>query len=444
MNRKSSWPSTGRALLDTVLGPARAGWQVHDGRLAVGLCPLSQWLHDQGGSEATPSYIYSGAAIDSAVAAIRRILPDEIGLHYAIKANPFPPLLAHLADRVDGFDCASLEEMRRIAAIDRQRGLAGALLKRCSLAGPAKSDAELIYAAEHDVLINAESENELQRIHSLPLEGNGRRVRVALRVNPPFEIKGSGMRMGGGAKPFGIDSERIPVLIQRIQESSLGERLELVGFHVYAGSQCRDAGALTEAMLQTLSLIHNWHGLTGYTPKLLNLGGGFGVSYHPGDEPLDLAALEHGLKQVAEQASKRLPDTRLHIELGRYLVAGAGIYVTKVVDIKESRGQRFLLCDGGMHHHLALSGNLGQVLRRNWPLVAIDKMDQGNNEIVDLAGPLCTPLDVLGHKQPLPPVQVGDLIGVLQSGAYGASASPVGFLSRPPVSERFLISHTQN
>jgi len=435
MSRHHPWPATGRAMLETVLGAARPGWQIHDGRLAIDHQQLSLWLAQHGGEDATPAYLYSAAAIDAAVAAVRNALPETIGLHYAIKANPFPPLLDHLAGQVDGFDCASLAEMQRIAAIDHPRQLDGALLRRCSLAGPAKSDAELAYAAQHDILINAESERELHRIQALPLPGNDRRIRVALRVNPPFEIKGSGMRMGGGAKPFGIDSEAIPALIGQLRQPPLADRLELVGFHVYAGSQCRDASALTETMLQTLAMIADWRKQTGLSPALLNLGGGFGVSYHPADTPLDLDELGRGLQQVARQAVNELPDTRLHIELGRYLVAGAGIYVTRVVDIKESRGQRFLLCDGGMHHHLALSGNLGQVLRRNWPLVAIDRMDQENSEIVDLAGPLCTPLDVLGHNQPLPPLQVGDLVGVLQSGAYGATASPAGFLSRPAAAE---------
>ncbi len=438
MSRKP-WPDNGQKLLDAVLGPARAGWTISDGRLAVAennSAPLSEWLSRQG-ANATPAYVYSAAAIDATVAKLRSILPPDLGLHYAIKANPFPPLLAHLAGRVDGFDCASLEEMRRIAAIDEARVQGGELLRQCSIAGPAKSMDELEFAARHDVLINAESANELERIATLTRE-SGRRIRVALRVNPPFEIKGSGMRMGGGAKPFGIDSEEIPDLIRQLTSGPLAEQLDLVGFHVYAGSQCRDADALIETMRQTLTLIEDWQQQTGFAPSLINLGGGFGVSYHPADASLDLDALGAGLATLMTQARAQWPDARLHVELGRFLVAGAGIYVTRVVDIKSSRGRTFVLCDGGMHHHLALSGNLGQILRRNWPLIAIDQLTHENSTTVDLSGPLCTPLDVLGQKQPLPPLQVGDLVGVLQSGAYGASASPAGFLSRPAPRE-FLL-----
>lgn len=439
MSRKP-WPDNGQKLMDTVLGQARAGWTISDGRLAVAgknpVVPLGEWLAGQGAS-ATPAYVYSAAAIDATVTRLRSVLPAGLGLHYAIKANPFPPLLAHLADQVDGFDCASLEEMQRIAAIDEARGLDGELLRQCSIAGPAKSQDELAFAARHDVLINTESANELERIAALA--GTiGRRIRVALRVNPPFEIKGSGMRMGGGAKPFGIDSEEIPDLIRQLTSGPLAERLELIGFHVYAGSQCRDADALLETMRQTLALIEDWQQQTDFAPSLINLGGGFGVSYHPADAPLNLDVLGAGLVTLMAQACAQWPDARLHIELGRFLVAGAGIYVTRVVDIKTSRGQTFVLCDGGMHHHLALSGNLGQVLRRNWPLIAIDQLTRENSTPVDLSGPLCTPLDVLGQKQPLPPLRVGDLVGVLQSGAYGASASPSGFLSRPAASEWLL------
>lgn len=440
MNRKP-WPDNGQKLMDTVLGPALAGWATTDGRLAVAgknpVVPLGEWLSEQG-TDATPAYVYSAAAIDATVGRLRSVLPPDLGLHYAIKANPFPPLLAHLAGQVDGFDCASLEEMQRIATMDEARGLGGELLRQCSIAGPAKSQDELDFAARHDVLINVESANELERIAVLAGE-KGRRVRVALRVNPPFEIKGSGMRMGGGAKPFGIDSEEIPELIRRLTGGPLSDQLELVGFHVYAGSQCRDADALIETMRQTLALIEDWQKQTDYAPSLINLGGGFGVSYHPADASLDLDALGAGIAPLMAQARAQWSNTRLHIELGRFLVAGAGIYVTRVVDIKTSRGQTYVLCDGGMHHHLALSGNLGQVLRRNWPLVAIDQLTHENNTPVDLSGPLCTPLDVLGQKQPLPPLQVGDLVGVLQSGAYGASASPAGFLSRPAPRE-FLIT----
>ena len=435
MSGRKHWPATGAELLDAVLGPAGAGWTIKNGRMAIDTRPLSRHLHERD----TPAYLYSAAAIDASVRAVRAILPAGIDLHYAIKANPFPPLLEHLATQVDGFDCASLEEMQRLQRID-QAG--GRLLRHASIAGPAKSDDELTYALEHEVLINAESEQEIQRIIGLQQQrtrnGAIQPARIALRVNPPFELKGSGMRMGGGAKPFGIDSERIAGVIEWLQNDPEAAAVELVGFHLFAGSQCLDAEVLVSSMEQSLSLVSDWQEQTGFQPAHINLGGGFGVPYHPGEAPLDLERLGGGLQQVAARGRAELPTARLVLELGRFLVAGAGIYVTRVVDIKDSRGRRFVLCDGGMHHHLALSGNLGQVLRRNWPLVALDRMTVPATEPLDLAGPLCTPLDVLGSQQPMPPLVVGDLIGVLQSGAYGASASPAGFLSRPPASEWML------
>ena len=412
-------PADGNEVLEQTLGPLAACWGRENGHLAIDGQPLSARVPQ------TPAYLYSRRCLDAAVASLRAALPDSIGIHYAIKANPFPPLVRHMADIVDGFDCASLAEMR-------QAGEVSGGGHKISIAGPAKSRAEHRYAIENDITINAESIGELERI-MVESRALSRRARVALRVNPPFALKGSGMHMGGGARPFGIDSEAIPALLK--QRATLAEGgIDLVGLHLFAGSQSLDAEAIAATLDAWIELLRDWQATCGYTPDELIIGPGLGVAYHPGEQPLDLDVLAPAFARLADELSAlgqtggTSIDTRL--ELGRFLVAGAGVYLTRVVDRKVSRGTTYLVCDGGMHHHLALSGNLGAVLRRNWPLVAADRLDEPASETVDLAGPLCTPLDVLGKNQMLPPLEAGDWVAVLQSGAYGASASPAGFLSR--------------
>ena len=421
---------TGLDVLLQCLGPAVNGWPQASGRLLHGTEPLGDWLKRTG--QTTPAYVYHLAAIDRQVAAVRAVLPSSLHLHYALKANPHPEIIRYLSRQVDGFDCASLAEMQHVVAI------APDMAAQASIAGPAKSDDELAFAIAHGILINTESANELMRIKELAAHARNR-ARVALRINPPFELKGSGMKMGGGARPFGIDSEDIPSLIRRWQdETTLAEWVDLEGFHLYTGSQNRDAAALSAGFRAAMSLIVDLCQTCDFTPRHVNLGGGFGVVYHPQDTSLDLSELQPVLLEITSTARQIWPNVRLNLELGRYLVAGAGLYLTRIVDKKVSRGKTYLLCDGGMHHHLALSGNLGQILRRNWPIVAIDQLDTPCIHKVDLAGPLCTPLDVLGQNQELPELAVGDLIGVLQSGAYGLTASPNGFLSRPDCGEYFL------
>ncbi|MCL7744477.1 pyridoxal-dependent decarboxylase, exosortase A system-associated [Guyparkeria hydrothermalis] len=420
-------PGSGQQVLELTLGPLAECWGRENGHLSIDGQPLSARVPQ------TPAYLYSRRCLDAAAAALRTALPESIGIHYAIKANPFPPLVRHMAGLVDGFDCASLAEMQLAGEVANAE-------HNISIAGPAKSRAEHRHAIEHGITINAESVGELERI-MIESRAMSRRARVALRVNPPFALKGSGMHMGGGARPFGIDSEAIPALLE--QRETLAEGgIDLVGLHLFAGSQSLDAEAIAGTLDAWIELLREWQTTTGYTPDELIIGPGLGVAYHPGDRPLDFDVLAPAFTRLGKalatlgDGGDTTIDTRL--ELGRFLVAGAGVYLTRVIDRKVSRGTTYLVCDGGMHHHLALSGNLGAVLRRNWPLIAIDRLDDEAIETVDLAGPLCTPLDVLGKNQSLPPLSPGDWVGVLQSGAYGASASPGGFLSRDAANE-FLV-----
>jgi len=256
-----------------------------------------------------------------------------------------------------------------------------------------------------------------------------------LRLNPDFELRQAGMKMGGGAKPFGLDSERAPEAIARLAALGIGLR----GFHLYAGSQNLQAEQLTATQDAVCSLL--WQLTEGLPAGIdrLNIGGGFGIPYFPGDRPLDLAPVAANLVRLQQETRRRLGKVDLVLELGRYLVGEAGLYLCRVVERKVSRGKLFLICDGGMHQHLAASGNFGQVLRRNYPVVRADQVYAGERERVQVVGPLCTPLDVLGVDVEIGRCEPGDLIAITQSGAYGYSASPLGFLSHP-LPKQLLVS----
>jgi diaminopimelate decarboxylase len=389
---------------------------VHDNCLQIGGISLTRLAQRVG---KTPFYAYDRRRISERVALLRQHLPAEIHLHYAMKANPMPAVVQHMAGLVDGIDVASAGEMS--VALDTPMA-AGNI----SFAGPGKTDTELSCAIAAGVVVNMESEQEMERIAALG-HHLGIRPTVAVRVNPDFELKSSSMKMGGGAKQFGVDAERVPAMLRRIGQ--LG--LDFEGFHIFSGSQNLRAAALQEAHEKTVQLGVT---LARHAPsgvRLLNIGGGFGVPYFPGDEALDLAKVGDNLRHLMPEAKRELPEARVVIELGRYMVAEAGIYVCRVLERKESRGQTFLITDGGLHHHLAASGNFGQVIRKNYPVIVGNKAQHGLRETVSVVGPLCTPLDLLADRMEMSKAETGDLIVVFQSGAYGLTASPTAFLSHP-------------
>ncbi|MDX5446266.1 MAG: pyridoxal-dependent decarboxylase, exosortase A system-associated [Zoogloeaceae bacterium] len=384
--------------------------------LLVGGVTLSRLAARAGG---TPFFAYDRSLLDTRVAELRKALPDSVELHYAIKSNPMPALVQHLAGQVDGLDVASAGEL----AIALNAGCAP---DNVSFAGPGKSHDELRQAVAAGVLVNVESLREVRELAELSVT-TGWPARVAVRVNPDFELKSSGMRMGGGAKQFGVDAEAVPALLREI--GRLGLAFE--GFHIFAGSQNLRAEAIVEAQRLSFELALRLAEHAPVTPRILNLGGGFGIPYFPGDARLDLDPVGENLARLVDEAAGCMPGARLALELGRYLVGEAGIYVCRVVDRKVSRGQTFLICDGGLNHHLAASGNFGQVLRKNFPVAIGNRMDALTEEPVSVVGPLCTPLDLLADRMSLPEAVPGDFVVVFQSGAYGASASPQAFLGHP-------------
>ena len=392
-----------------------------DGELAVGGERLSLLAARVG---STPFYAYDRALLSHRVAELRSALPASIKLHYAMKANPMPAVVHWMAGLVDGIDVASAGELK--VALD-----AGADPAEISFAGPGKREAELRQAVASRVLINVESMREVTLLETLAAE-LGVSARIAVRVNPDFELKGSGMRMGGGPKQFGIDVEQMPELLEAIGRN---EHVAFEGFHLFAGSQNLKADSICEAQQKSFDLALRLAALAPAPVRFLNLGGGFGIPYFPGEQRLDLGPIGANLAEIAKRAERELPQASLVIELGRYLVGEAGIYVTRVVDRKVSRGQVFLVTDGGLNHHLSASGNFGQVIRKNYPVAIGSKPNSNAREIASVVGPLCTPLDLLADRMELPAAQEGDLVVIFQSGAYGRSASPAEFLGHPACTE---------
>jgi len=400
---------------------AQTLFPVVDDCLQVGGIPLTRLAQRVG---STPFYAYDRRLLSERVAHVRAHIPPAVELHFSMKANPMPALVQHMAGLVDGIDVASGGELK--VALDT--GMAPA---RISFAGPGKSDAELTRAVAAGIVVHAESEREIRALARI---GNALGIAplLVLRINPDFELKGSGMRMGGGAKQFGIDAEEAPRMLALAFE--LG--LTVLGFHIFSGSQSLKAEAIIEAQAQTLLLAERLAQDARDPLRILNIGGGFGIPYFPGEAALDLAPIGAALEAALPRVKASLPDAQLSIELGRYLVGEAGVYVARVVDRKVSRGQVFLVTDGGLHHHLAASGNFGQVIRKNYPVAIGSRMGAGAAlETASVVGPLCTPLDLLGERMELPQAEVGDLVVVFQSGAYGRSASPQGFLSHPDAPE---------
>ena len=396
-------------------------FQQQDNQLVIANKTLSQLETLVGG---TPFYAYNKKLIADKISALKESLPTKIKLHYAIKANPYPPLVHFIQPLVSGFDVASKNEMLLAlqTGIDKQD---------ISFAGPGKSDKDLESAIIAEVTLHVESSNEIKRItelaQQLKLTAN-----IAIRINPSFELKGSGMRMGGGAKPFGIDEEQVVAVIQNLDD----KHLNLRGLHIFAGSQSLSAEAIIQMHQETFALAAKLLDLLPQPLDYINIGGGLGIPYFANEKPLELDDISQNLDQLIKKYPK-VAATDLIMELGRYLVGEAGIYVSKVIDKKVSREQTYLVCNGGLHHHLANSGNLGQIIRKNYPVAIGNKLyaEQANQEQVNVVGPLCTPLDILAQSITLPKADIGDFMVIYQSGAYGASASPQKFLSQTPVYE---------
>jgi diaminopimelate decarboxylase len=385
-----------------------------DGRLSIGGEDCEALIKRAGD---TPVFVYDFALIQQRIAKLRADLPQGVAIHFAMKANPLPELVKIIAPLVDGLDVASAGELV----------IARAVHDHVSFAGPGKRDRELKVAIEAGVTLNLESEGEAARALAIADEV-GITPKLAVRVNPDFDLKGSGMRMGGGAKPFGVDAERVPALVRQIISTGATWR----GFHIFAGSQALDSDAIAETQRATIELAGHLADAVGAAPPLVNIGGGFGVPYFPGDRTVDTKAIGQALQDCLAQRAPSLAKSKFAVELGRYLVAECGVYLTRIIDRKISHGEVFLITDGGLHHQLAATGNFGTVVRRNYPVANASRFAAASEETASITGCLCTPLDRLADQIAFPRSEVGDVIAVFMAGAYGPSASPERFLGHPP------------
>ncbi|MCL9981975.1 MAG: pyridoxal-dependent decarboxylase, exosortase A system-associated [Erythrobacter sp.] len=402
------------------VGPIPAGYEAIEGELAIGGRRVSDLVAEAG---RTPLFVYSRAHLDARVAELRAALPARVGLNYAVKANPHLAVIGHMEPLVDGFDIASSGELGLCLTL-------GIDPARISFAGPGKRDDELEAAIAVGVTLNCESEGEAARALAIG-QRVGKAPRMAIRVNPSFEMKGSGMKMGGGAKQFGVDAERVPALARAV----IAQGAEWRGLHIFTGSQTLSADAIIEAQANVLELAANLADAIGHGLPKLNMGGGLGIPYFPGDTPVDLPRVGAALAERVAHLPPALADTELCMELGRYLVGEAGVYLTRVIDRKTSHGVTYLVTDGGLHHQLAASGNFGTVVRRNYPSAIATHYGAEPTEEVSIVGCLCTPLDRLADNVAMPHADVGDLVAVFCAGAYGASASPSAFLGHGPAAE---------
>ena len=402
------------------LGPIPAGFEADaDGGLLIGGWNAEALIGEAGG---TPLFVYDTRRIADQATRFRAAFPD-VALHYAVKANTYGPLLEAMAGLVDGFDVASAGELGRVAHL----GLP------VSFAGPGKRDQELETAIRAGITINLESEGEAERALAICAK-EGLTARLAVRVNPPFGLKGSGQKMGGLPSQFGVDHDRAGALVRRIVDAGA----DWQGLHIFAGSQALHAEALIDLQRETVTLAASICEEAGHAPPHVNLGGGFGIPYFAKDEPLDVEAVGTALTKLLAERPKILAETQFAIELGRWLVGEAGVYLARIVDRKESRGKTFLVTDGGLQHQLAASGNFGQLLRRNYPVAIANRFGAQPDEEVTVTGCLCTPLDLLADEAMLPRAGAGDLVAIFCAGAYGLSASPTAFLSQPMAREMLV------
>ncbi|MDC3224071.1 diaminopimelate decarboxylase [Mariniblastus sp.] len=396
---------------------------IREHQLCIGDISIEELTNQFG----TPLFIYHQDTITKTIRDLQSRLPDRFQLYYSIKANPNAAILRTVLAEGCGLEIASNGELQQALA-------AGCEPSQILFAGPGKTQTELSAALDAGIgEIHVESIEEARWINQLA--GEKRSVEsISLRVNP-VDTAGGAMQMGGKPSPFGIDEEILEAVVAEIQQQ---ENTKITGVHLYMGTQILDAEILLAQYHRGISIANAVAQQIAAPLTTLDFGGGLGTPYFAHETELDLDAFQQGLVEIdqAMASSPWLANTKAIIEPGRFLVNEAGIYVARVTRVKRSRGKTFAVIDGGMHHHLAASGNLGQTIKRNYPLAVLNKIDEAaTEEVVEIVGPLCTPLDTIGRSISLPSIEAGDLVGVFQSGAYARAASPLGFLSHPTPAE---------
>ncbi|HXJ06047.1 MAG TPA: type III PLP-dependent enzyme [Candidatus Acidoferrum sp.] len=371
----------------------------------------------------TPLFVYDRGILDKKWTLLRQSLPREFSIFYSVKANPNQTILRQFLSLGAGLEIASGGEFCQALA-------AGCPPANILFAGPGKSERELELVLGKGVgEIHLESQLEAERVIAISRR-LGVRARVALRVNPGAEAEGGAMRMGGRPAPFGVDEESLEGFLDFLCSAP---EIDFGGIHVFSGTQILDSEILVSQYRKGIDIARRAAARLQRPLRRVDFGGGLGVPYFSHEQALDTVKLKAALEELMCKVRRdpAFVGTEFLVEPGRFLVAEAGVYIVKIIDIKVSRGKKFLITDGGMHHHLAASGNLGQTIKRNYPVAVLNRLKDPDGQAVDVVGPLCTPLDVLARNIVLPNASVGDLIGVFQSGAYARAASPLNFLSHP-------------
>lgn len=399
-----------------------------NGITQVGGVPISAIVERYG----TPLFLYDAAVLDRKWALLRHALPEQFSIYYSMKANPNPTIVRYFIEKGAGIEIASGGELSQALRV-------GCDPDKILFAGPGKTEGELEFALKNRIgEIHVESPREVDRISALSIR-LGVKPSVSLRINPSGEVQGGAMRMGGKPAAFGVDEEQIDTLIDRLDGDPA---LDFGGVHLFTGTQILDDEVLFRQYRKGIDLARQVAGRLKRPLKTIDFGGGLGIRYFQQEQELNVSRLQGHIAELMQnlQGDPLFAGTRFIVEPGRYLVGESGIYITRVNDVKVSRGKTFVILDGGMNHHLAASGNLGQVIKRNFPAAVLSALGKPRTMVADLVGPLCTPLDTLGRDVALAPASVGDLVGIFQSGAYARTSSPLGFLGHPTPPEILVRS----
>ena len=363
----------------------------------------------------TPLFAYHAPSVRRAYESLRAALPERVRIAYAVKANPHPSLLRLIGELGAAFDCASIGELERFAALEVAPG-------RLYFAGPGKRTAELVRGLELGARFQAEGWEDLSRLDALVRS----ELAVNLRVHPRGGVEERNRIIGGaGPSAFGIDEEDLPEIVERARAL---KHVRIRGLHVFAASNERDAERLLATHAMVLELARGMQAMLDRPLEEVDLGGGLGVPYAEEETPLDLQRFGLGLRDLL--AANPWFEGRLVMEPGRFLAASSGTYLARVVRVKDSRGARFLVLEGGINHLMR-----PLLVGQPFPARAVGR--SGPTRQVTLAGPLCTSLDRLGEVD-LPDCVPGDLLVFGTTGAYGSTEAMTGFLSHPPATEVWI------
>ncbi|MGN6059443.1 MAG: pyridoxal-dependent decarboxylase, exosortase A system-associated [Sphingomicrobium sp.] len=393
------------------------------GELLIGGLPVEELIAEAGG---TPLFVYDNNIVGGQIAALRAAMPDGLAIYYSVSANPYEPLLNFIGRYVEGFRVVSRGELEHL----KRAGLAGIGM---TFAGPGKGNDELEAGIAAGATISVESEGEARRAIEAG-ERVGIQPRLAVRVNPPFSIDEGRFSIGARPSPFGVDAERVPSLVEGLIEAGVDWR----GLHIFAAAQSLDDDSLIEAHRAIIACAGEIAHTLGIPLPELNLGGGFDVPRFAGEKPIDVYRMATALHDTVCNGPELLATTRLSLELGRWLVAECGVYLTRILDRTESCGETFLTTDGGGQHLLGATGCLWERGHGNFPIAVANRFSAPAEEQVTVTGCLATPHDSLGNEVMLPRAEPGDVIAIFCAGAYGLTASPQAWESRPPAREMMV------